>query len=122
MKRTLIVAAALVSLAVAGDATDHAEAQTDYRALALCRSGGDTDHPPIRVNASSVLYSGYYLLPQFGWTQYGGLEYAPTPHQATRSEQTTVVTRIIADPDTGGETYAAMLAECGGFVMTGQTP
>lgn len=93
----------------------------DWDAIARCRSGGNWSHPPIPMNMSGILYSGGLMLPLVTWKEYGGTQYRPLPHQATKAQQIQVGRAIVADPATGGAEFAQMLAECEGD-MTRQGP
>lgn len=106
------VAAGLLLWGFTADAQETTPSGIDWDQVATCRSGENWKHPAIRLNDSTLLYSGGLLLPQMGWVQYGGQEFALVPHQATRKEQIIVAERIAADPDSGGVEFAASLAKC----------
>ena len=95
-KRMLALAAS-TAVAVGGSVALAAPAQaaTVWDAVAQCESGG---------NWSINTGNGYYGGLQFSastWRAYGGTQYAPYAHQATKAEQITVAQRTLASQGPG---------------------
>lgn len=90
----IVVAAGVTGSAIAipllGATGAHAADATTWDKVAECESGG----------AWSAKGDGYYgglQLTQETWENYGGLAYAPSADQASRSQQIAVADKILAD-------------------------
>ncbi|MFD0418757.1 transglycosylase family protein [Streptomyces sp. NPDC127108] len=90
----IVVAAGVTGSAIAipllGATGAHAADATTWDKVAECESGG----------AWSAKGDGYYgglQLTQETWESYGGLAYAPSADQASRSQQIAVADKILAD-------------------------
>jgi len=77
-----------VTLLTAGGAT--AATPETWDALAECESGGDWG-----INTGNGYYGGVQFSPST-WDAYGGNEYAPDAHQATREQQIAIAERTLA--------------------------
>lgn len=83
---TLALAGASAALAPAASAAP----DSDWDRLAHCESGGNWS-----INTGNGFYGGL----QFGaatWNGYGGQEFAPYAHQATREQQIYVAEKVLA--------------------------
>ena len=79
--KTIIAAVAAVSISTGVAATANAEVTHNWDAVSECESGN---------NWSIATGNGYYGGLQFSastWAGYGGHEFAPNAHQATREQQ-----------------------------------
>jgi predicted ribosomally synthesized peptide with SipW-like signal peptide len=63
----------------------------NWDALAKCEAGGNWS-----INTGNGYYGGLQYSPGT-WRAYGGTEFAPLPHQATREQQIAVAERTYAD-------------------------
>ncbi|GAA3810494.1 transglycosylase family protein [Streptomyces phyllanthi] len=95
----LLVAAGVTGSAIAipllGATGASAASGTTWDKVAECESGGSW---------SAATGNGYYgglQLSQEDWEKNDGLEYAPSPDQASRSQQIAVAERILADEGVG---------------------
>lgn len=89
---TKAVAGATAALATTALISPMASAapDSDWDRLAQCEAGGNW-----QINTGNGYYGGL----QFNagtWRAYGGNEFAPLPHQATREQQITVAERTLA--------------------------
>ncbi|WP_328427164.1 transglycosylase family protein [Streptomyces sp. NBC_00443] len=94
----LLVAAGVTGSAIAipllGAASASAADGTVWDKVAECESGGSWS-----TDEGNGRYGGLQLT-QDDWEQYGGLDYAPRPDLASRSQQITVAQAILADQGT----------------------
>ncbi|APU17684.1 LysM peptidoglycan-binding domain-containing protein [Actinoalloteichus fjordicus] len=72
-----------------------AVAAPDWDALAQCESTGDW-----AINTGNGYSGGLQFHPQT-WAAFGGTEYAPNAHQATREQQIAVAERVLAEQGPG---------------------
>jgi hypothetical protein len=91
----LIVAAGVTGSAIAipllAAASASAADGTTWDKVAQCESGGAWS-----ANQGNGYYGGLQL-DQANWESHGGLEYAPTADQASRSQQIAVAEKVLAD-------------------------
>ncbi|MET7702329.1 transglycosylase family protein [Streptomyces sp. NPDC005485] len=91
----LIVAAGVTGSAIAipllGATGAHAADGTTWDRVAECESGGSWS-----ANDGNGYYGGLQLT-QENWQKYGGLTYAPTADQASRSQQIAVAEKVLDD-------------------------
>ncbi|MEU8588261.1 transglycosylase family protein [Streptomyces sp. NPDC048664] len=91
----LLVAAGVTGSAIAipllAASGASAASGTTWDQVASCESGGSWS-----AHTSDGHYGGLHLTKQ-DWNRYGGLDYAPTPDQASRSQQIAVAEKILAD-------------------------
>ncbi|MFF2996920.1 transglycosylase family protein [Streptomyces sp. NPDC057950] len=91
----LIVAAGVTGSAIVipllAAASANAADGTTWDRVAQCESGGAWS-----ANESNGYYGGLQL-DQGNWEAHGGLEYAPTADQASRSQQIAVAEKVLAD-------------------------
>ncbi|MFF4400820.1 transglycosylase family protein [Streptomyces sp. NPDC001480] len=104
----LLVAAGVTGSAIAipllGASAANAADGTTWDKVAECESGGSW---------SADTGNGYYgglQMSQDDWDKYGGLDYASTPDQASRSQQIAVAEKILADQGTKPWTTCALLS------------
>ncbi|MER7185515.1 transglycosylase family protein [Streptomyces hyaluromycini] len=104
----LLVAAGVTGSAIAipllGAVSAHAADGSTWDQVAECESGGSW---------SADNGTGYYGGLQMSlddWSKYGGLEYASTPDQASRSQQIAVAEKILADQGTKPWRTCALIA------------
>ncbi|MFD4508750.1 transglycosylase family protein [Streptomyces sp. NPDC058457] len=104
----LLVAAGVTGSAIAipllGAVSAHAADGSTWDQVAECESGGSW---------SADNGTGYYGGLQMSlddWSKYGGLDYAGTPDQASRSQQIAVAEKILADQGTKPWRTCALLA------------
>jgi LysM repeat protein len=104
----LLVAAGVAGSAIAipllGAASANAADGSTWDHVAECESGGSW---------SADNGTGYYGGLQMSlddWSKYGGLDYASTPDQASRSQQIAVAEKILADQGTKPWRTCALLA------------
>ncbi|WP_406415608.1 transglycosylase family protein [Streptomyces sp. NBC_01614] len=94
----LLVAAGVTGSAIAipllGAASASAADGTVWDKVAECESGGSWS-----TDEGNGRYGGLQLT-QDDWEQYGGLDYAPRPDLASRSQQIAVAQEILADQGT----------------------
>ncbi|MGI5443852.1 transglycosylase family protein [Streptomyces shenzhenensis] len=103
-----VVAAGVTGSAIAipllGATGANAADGTTWDRVAECESGGSW---------SASTGNGYYgglQISQQDWDKYGGLEYATTPDQASRSQQIAVAEKILADRGTTPWATCALLS------------
>lgn len=63
---------------------------SDWDRLAQCEAGGNW-----AINTGNGFYGGLQFTPGT-WRAYGGTEYAPLPHQATREQQIAIAEKTLA--------------------------
>ncbi|MEU7582439.1 transglycosylase family protein [Streptomyces sp. NPDC041068] len=104
----LIVAAGVTGSAIAipllGATSASAAETTTWEKLAECESGGAWS-----ANPGNGYYGGLQLS-QETWEQYGGLAYAPSADQASRSQQIAVAEQILDDQGTAAWPSCAPIA------------
>ncbi|MER5790671.1 transglycosylase family protein [Streptomyces sp. NPDC001980] len=104
----LLVAAGVTGSAIAipllGAVNASAADGSTWDQVAECESGGSwsADH--------GTGYYGGLQISLDDWSKYGGLEYASTPDQASRSQQIAVAEKILADQGTKPWRTCALLA------------
>ncbi|CAL9540881.1 transglycosylase family protein [Streptomyces sp. enrichment culture] len=95
----LLVAAGVTGSAIAipllGAGSASAADGATWDRVAECESGGSWSQ-----NTGNGYYGGLQLT-QDDWENYGGLDYAPSPDQASRGQQIAVAERILADQGVG---------------------
>ncbi|MFI5686040.1 transglycosylase family protein [Streptomyces sp. NPDC051636] len=104
----LLVAAGVTGSAIAipllGATAANAADGTTWDKVAECESGGSW---------SASTGNGYYgglQISQDDWDKYGGLDYASSPDQASRSQQIAVAEKILADRGTTPWATCALLS------------
>jgi hypothetical protein len=104
----IVVAAGVTGSAIAlpllGASGAHAADGTTWDKVAECESGGSW---------SADTGNGYYgglQLSQEDWEKYGGLAYASSPDQASRSQQIAVAEKILADQGPGAWPTCGLLS------------
>lgn len=104
----LLVAAGVTGSAIAipllGASAANAADGTTWDKVAECESGGSW---------SAATGNGYYgglQMSQDDWDKYGGLDYASSPDQASRSQQIAVAEKILADQGTKPWATCALLS------------
>ncbi|WP_418153854.1 transglycosylase family protein [Actinoalloteichus caeruleus] len=104
----IAVAGAIVGapLAMAGTAQ-----AADWDTLAQCESSGDWS-----INTGNGYYGGVQFSPTT-WVEFGGTEYAPMAHQATREQQIAVAERVLAVQ--GPNAWPACSAKTGWHLQEG---
>ncbi|MET8688319.1 transglycosylase family protein [Streptomyces sp. NPDC004732] len=104
----IIVAAGVTGSAIAipllGATSASAADTTTWEKLAECESGGAWS-----ANPGSGYYGGLQLS-QDNWEAYGGLDYAPSADQASRSQQIAVAEQILDDQGTAAWPSCAPIA------------
>lgn len=104
----LIVAAGVTGSAIAipllGATSASAAETTTWEKLAECESGGAWS-----ANPGNGYYGGLQLS-QETWEAYGGLDYATSPDQASRSQQIAVAEKILRDKGTAAWPSCAPIA------------
>ncbi|MEV5979265.1 transglycosylase family protein [Streptomyces sp. NPDC052114] len=104
----LIVAAGVTGSAIAipllGATSASAAETTTWEKLAECESGGAWSADP-----GNGYYGGLQISGEM-WEQYGGLAYAPTADQASRSQQIAVAEQILKDQGTAAWPSCAPIA------------
>jgi hypothetical protein len=68
----------------------HAASDATWDRVAQCESGGRWD-----INTGNGYHGGLQFAPST-WRGFGGTEFAPVAHQATRAEQIVVAERVLA--------------------------
>ncbi|MEV1081066.1 transglycosylase family protein [Streptomyces sp. NPDC050211] len=95
----LLVAAGVTGSAIAipllGASGASAADGSTWDKVAECESGGAWS-----ANSGNGFFGGLQL-PQEDWERYGGLDYAPSADQASRSQQIAVAEKILADQGAG---------------------
>ncbi|CAL9481938.1 hypothetical protein SUDANB176_03066 [Streptomyces sp. enrichment culture] len=104
----LLVAAGVTGSAIAipllGAGSASAADGATWDRVAECESGGSWSQ-----NTGNGYYGGLQLT-QDDWENYGGLDYAPSPDQASRGQQIAVAERILADQGVGAWRTCGLLA------------
>ncbi|PZG86214.1 peptigoglycan-binding protein LysM [Streptomyces sp. NTH33] len=104
----LFVAAGVTGSAIAiplmGASGASAADGTVWDKVAKCESGGSWS-----ADAGNGYYGGLQLT-QEDWEQYGGLDYAPSADQASRSQQISVAEKILADRGPGAWPTCGLLS------------
>ncbi|MFI1442413.1 transglycosylase family protein [Streptomyces fructofermentans] len=104
----LLVAAGVAGSAIAipllGASGASAASGTTWDAVAECESGGSWS-----ADTGNGYYGGLQMT-QDDWDAHGGLDYAPTPDQASRSQQIAVAEKILADEGNGAWTTCGLVA------------
>ncbi|GGV81703.1 MULTISPECIES: transglycosylase family protein [Streptomyces] len=98
------VTGSAIALPLIGASAANAADGTTWDRVAECESGGSW---------SADTGNGYFgglQLSQDDWEQYGGLAYAPSPDQASRSQQIAVAEKILAHRGPGAWRTCALLA------------
>ncbi|CAL9484533.1 transglycosylase family protein [Streptomyces sp. enrichment culture] len=107
----LVVAAGVTGSAIAipllGATGAHAADASTWDRIAECETGGAWSQ-----NTGNG-YSGGLLLSQDAWEQYGGLEYASSPDQASRSQQIEIAEKLHADQGIAAWPTCGLLAGLG---------
>ncbi|MFE0799778.1 transglycosylase family protein [Streptomyces sp. NPDC058812] len=107
----LVVAAGVTGSAIAipllGATGAHAADGANWDRVAECETGGAWSQ-----NSGNGYYGGLQLS-QDAWEQYGGLEYAPSADQASRSQQIRVAEKMHADQGIAAWPTCALLAGMG---------
>ncbi|MEU6556155.1 transglycosylase family protein [Streptomyces sp. NPDC046915] len=104
----LLVAAGVTGSAIAipllGASAANAADGTTWDKVAECESGGSWS-----ADSGNGYYGGLQMS-QGDWDKYGGLDYASTPDQASRSQQISVAEKILADQGTKPWATCALLS------------
>ncbi|WP_221355246.1 transglycosylase family protein [Streptomyces beigongshangae] len=104
----LLVAAGVTGSAIAipllGAGAASAASGTTWDAVAECESDGSWS-----ADTGNGLYGGLQIS-QETWEGYGGLDYAPSADQASRSQQIAVAEKILADQGTGAWATCALVS------------
>ncbi|MFH8975869.1 transglycosylase family protein [Streptomyces sp. NPDC017890] len=107
----LVVAAGVTGSAIAipllGATGAHAADGANWDRVAECETGGAWSQ-----NSGNGYYGGLQLS-QDAWEQYGGLEYAPSADQASRSQQVRVAEKLHADQGIAAWPTCGLLAGLG---------
>lgn len=107
----LLVAAGVAGSAIAipllGATGASAASGTTWDRVAECESGGSWS-----ANDGNGFYGGLQLT-QADWEKYGGLTYAPSADQASRSQQIAVAENVLADQGAGAWEACALLSGLG---------
>ncbi|AKZ56198.1 Secreted protein [Streptomyces ambofaciens ATCC 23877] len=107
----LVVAAGVTGSAIAipllGATGAHAADGANWDRVAECETGGAWSQ-----NSGNGYYGGLQLS-QDVWEQYGGLDYAPSADQASRSQQIRIAERLHADQGITAWPTCALLAGLG---------
>lgn len=88
IRRSLVASAITLSVLVAPAA--HAAPDSDWDRLAQCEAGGNW-----QINTGNGYYGGLQFSPST-WRAYGGGEYAPYAHLATREQQIAIAEKVLA--------------------------
>jgi len=91
----IVAAATAGTAALLGTAQPASASSVNWDAIAQCESGG---------NWSTNTGNGYYGGLQFSsstWAGYGGKQYAPNAHQASRAQQIAVAERVLGGQGIG---------------------
>jgi resuscitation-promoting factor RpfA len=104
----LLVAAGVTGSAIAipllGATGASAASGTTWDAVAECESGGSWS-----ANSGNGHYGGLQMT-QETWEDHGGLDYAPSADQASRSQQIAVAEKILADQGTSAWATCGLVA------------
>lgn len=84
------VAVAVLTFAAALGATNGVASAQDWNELAQCESSGDWS-----INTGNGFYGGLQFTPST-WEAFGGHQYAPQAHLATRAQQIAVAEKVLA--------------------------
>ncbi|MET9353730.1 transglycosylase family protein [Streptomyces sp. NPDC006617] len=107
----LVVAAGVTGSAIAipllGATGAHAADSANWDQVAECETGGAWSQ-----NSGNGYYGGLQLS-QEAWEQYGGLDYAPSADQASRSQQIGIAEKIHADQGIAAWPTCGLLAGLG---------
>ncbi|MFJ8190767.1 transglycosylase family protein [Streptomyces sp. NPDC096094] len=107
----LVVAAGVTGSAIAipllGATGAHAADGANWDRVAECETGGAWSQ-----NSGNGYYGGLQLS-QDAWVRYGGLEYAPSADQASRSQQIRIAEKLRADQGIAAWPTCALLAGMG---------
>ncbi|MFI1357222.1 transglycosylase family protein [Streptomyces sp. NPDC020898] len=107
----LLVAAGVAGSAIAipllGATGASAASGTTWDRVAECESGGSWS-----ADDGNGFYGGLQLT-QMDWEEYGGLTYAPSADQASRSQQIAVAEKVLADKGAGVWEACALLSGLG---------
>ncbi|WP_189782756.1 LysM peptidoglycan-binding domain-containing protein [Streptomyces capitiformicae] len=108
----LLVAAGVTGSAIAipflGATGASAASGTTWDQVAECESGGSWS-----ADTGNGRYGGLQMT-QENWESYGGLDYATSPDQASRSQQIAVAEKILADQGVGVWSTCGLLHNLGG--------
>ncbi|ULR51184.1 transglycosylase family protein [Streptomyces deccanensis] len=108
----LLVAAGVTGSAIAipllGATGASAASGTTWDQVAECESGGSWS-----ADTGNGRYGGLQLT-QANWEKYGGLDYAATADQASRSQQIAVAEKVLADQGVGVWSTCGLLHNLGG--------
>ncbi|MFI2038760.1 transglycosylase family protein [Streptomyces bottropensis] len=108
----LLVAAGVTGSAIAipllGATGASAASGTTWDQVAECESGGFWS-----ADTGNGRYGGLQLT-QENWEKYGGLDYATTADQASRSQQIAVAEKVLADQGVGVWSTCGLLHDLGG--------
>lgn len=108
----LLVAAGVTGSAIAipflGATGASAASGTTWDQVAECESGGSWS-----ADTGNGRYGGLQMT-QENWENYGGLDYATSPDQASRSQQIAVAEKILADQGVGVWSTCGLLHNLGG--------
>lgn len=88
IRRSLVASAIALSVLVAPAA--HAAPDSDWDRLAQCEAGGNW-----QINTGNGYHGGLQFSPST-WRAYGGGEYAPYAHLATREQQIAIAEKVLA--------------------------
>lgn len=88
--RTAVAGAVLGAPMMVLVPTANAASDATWDKLAQCESGGNRS-----INTGNGYYGGLQFSPTT-WKAFGGAEYAPSAHQATRAEQIAVAEKVLA--------------------------
>ncbi|MFJ6073847.1 transglycosylase family protein [Streptomyces sp. NPDC093065] len=107
----LVVAAGVTGSAIAipllGATGAHAAGSANWDQVAECETGGAWSQ-----NSGNGYYGGLQLS-QEAWERYGGLDYAPSADQASRSQQIRIAEKIHADQGIAAWPTCGLLAGLG---------
>ena len=101
------VAGSAIAIPLLGATGASAASGTTWDRVAECESGGSWSADP-----GNGFYGGLQLT-QADWEKYGGLEYAVSADQASRSQQIAVGEKILADQGAGAWEACALLSGLG---------
>ncbi|ELP62371.1 transglycosylase family protein [Streptomyces turgidiscabies] len=101
------VAGSAIAIPLLGATGASAASGTTWDRVAECESGGSWS-----ANSGNGFYGGLQLT-QADWEKYGGLSYAPSADQASRSQQIAVGEKILDDQGAGAWEACALLSGLG---------
>ena len=101
------VAGSAIAIPLLGATGASAASGTTWDRVAECESGGSWSADP-----GNGFYGGLQLT-QADWEKYGGLAFAPSADQASRSQQISVGEKILADQGAGAWEACAVLSGLG---------